>query len=147
MKTQIIEAHGNGGNFGKFMVCQLDTDEWERKSVVDPDGRSLLASIGYWHRDWFWLLDLQTGEGVFVQPKGRASWQLDKHKVWVCPLFEPFMDWFISQEPTDVAELPIEVLLPDAPGALYGYRRAGHSCEDSERSCREETSSARAEET
>jgi hypothetical protein len=129
MKLRIIEAHGNGLNWGKFAVGQMTDEEWDTRSAIEPDGRQLMASIGYWSRDWLWVLDLQTGEGIFVQPRGRAQYALDKHKVWVCPLYEPFLDWLIENYTDDVDALPREVELPNAPAAMYGYRRAGSSTE------------------
>lgn len=133
MKLKIIEAHGNGLNWGKFAVGQMTEEEWNTRSTVEEDNRQLMASIGYWSRDWLWVLDLQTGEGIFAPMKGRARYVLDKHKVWVCPLYEPFLDWLIENFRTDVDKLPSNVVLSDAPASMYGYRRAGTSSSPEER--------------
>lgn len=72
-----------------------------------------------------WVLDLQTGEGAFFRPGGYAAADLEKHRVWVCPLFEPFLEWLYRQDLTDLGQLPRLVELPDAEFAMRGYRRAG----------------------
>ncbi len=128
MITKIIEAT-NGFNWGKFMVAQFTPDEWARKSLIDADvgpiGRSLLRSLG-WDAsvDHFWVLDLQTGEGAYFRHSGNASADLHKHAIWVCPLYEPFLEW-LYQQPADLAALPELVDLPQAESAIYGYRRKG----------------------
>lgn len=123
MRTQIVEAT-NGVNWGKFMVARFDPQEWARRSVL-PDFPSLLLREVGWSYDHVWVLDLQTGEGALFRPTGLARADLDKHKIWVCPLFEPFLEWLYAQQPFDVAELPKLVELPEAESALYGYRRPG----------------------
>lgn len=123
VKTKIIEAT-NGFNWGKFLLGRLD-HEWEVKSAVDP-GRRLLTQLG-WAPDRMnlWVLDLQTGEGAYFQLGGSARSDLQKHRVWVCPLFEPFLSWLYQQDVTDLDQLPALVELANAPGAIYGYRRQG----------------------
>lgn len=126
MRTKIIEAtqsRDGGFNWGKFLVGRMDT-EWGRISAVGPSGRILLDACG-WSRDFLWILDLQTGEGVFVRPGGSAHADLDKHQVWVCPMFEPFLAWLYQQDLTDLDALDDLVELPSVPGALAGYRRPG----------------------
>lgn len=71
------------------------------------------------------MLDLETGEGALFLPGGYASADLDKHKVWVCPLFEPFLAWLYKQDLQDLSKLPDLVDLPDAPFQWSGYRRSG----------------------
>lgn len=116
------------GNWGKFMVGVLD-HEWDWRSGVDA-GRPLLRAIGWGHEN-IWVFDLQTGESCFVRPGGLASADLNKHAVWVCPLFEPWLVWLYGQlkGQRDYAArldgLPKVVELPDAGFAFAGYRRPG----------------------
>ena len=120
MHTQIVEVTNGPLNWGKFLIGQF-TDEWQQLSIVDPE-RRLLPSIGI-GRDHFWLLDLQTGEGAMFRKGGLAKADLNEHKVWVCPMFEPFLEWLYAQPSLD--NLPAHVDLPGAPFAMQGYRRAG----------------------
>ena len=132
MKTYQFEARQDPGgmcNWGKFLVGVPDT-EWQWRSEVDS-GRPLLRAIG-WEPGYIWVLDLQTGEGCFVRPGGCAHADLGKHRVWVCPLFEPWLAWLYEQlgdRGDDLAAaleaLPRLVDLPDAEFAFYGYRRPG----------------------
>lgn len=124
MKTKIIEA-SNGFNWGKFLVGQFDS-EWERRPALEETKLPLLTAVG-WTEQHRVVLDLQTGEGgiFFAVPSGYPTADLEKHKVWVCPLFEPFLGWLYQQDLSDVERLPSNVLLPDAPSALSGYRRSG----------------------
>jgi hypothetical protein len=72
------------------------------------------------------VFDLQTCEGTAFRPGGRAKYDLDKHKIWVCPLFEPFLEWLYKQpQHDDLTALPDTIDLPDVPFALSGYRRNG----------------------
>jgi hypothetical protein len=74
------------------------------------------------------VLDLQTGEGVVLRPGGNAKADLDEHRVWVCPMFEPFLVWLYKQpDPRKLYELPDVVTLgeAEAPSDLRGYRREG----------------------
>ena len=70
-------------------------------------------------------LRLQTGEGAMFRPGGSPAADLDKHAVWVCPLFQPFLAWLYEQDLTDLDALPAHVELPDAEFAFAGYRRPG----------------------
>ena len=88
------------------------------------DQRPLLPSRG-WTPKHMLVLDLQTGEGSIFYPGGLAVADLEKHKVWVCPLFQPFLEWLYTRNLTDIDKLPALVELPNAPGAVYGYRRSG----------------------
>jgi hypothetical protein len=137
MKTKFIEAmHVNGdGNWGKFMVARFEEREWNRHSEVLCDeypaqagsvGTYLLGSIGWSRRDIV-VFDLQTGEGARFRASGSASADLNKHKVWVCPLFEPFLSWLYKQDLTDLDKLPakVEFTEKEAEFALAGYRRKG----------------------
>ena len=131
MRTKIIEGVQDlnvPGNWGKFLLGEPDT-EWARESAVDSIGPwPLLGRIG-WTPEHLWVLDLQTGEGAFFRPGGLASADLEKHAVWVCPLFGPFLGWLYDryrENPRlDIDDLPDVAELPDAPFALSGYRRPG----------------------
>lgn len=132
MRTKFIEATQPGEatfNHGKFMVGLFDADEWLRVCEIDkPIERSLLYRCG-WHRDHVLVLDLQTGEGAIFMPGGLVSADLDKHKVWVCPMFEPFLGWLYTQHERFPDESWFEslpsVVEVEAEAALYGYRRPG----------------------
>jgi hypothetical protein len=125
MKTKIIEATQNkdkGMNWGKFLLGQFDS-EWEYVSHMD--GRKLLSGMCGWNKDHILVFDLQTGEGGIFRHGGLAVADLHKHKIWVCPMYEPFLEWLYQQDLTDLDKLPALVELPKAPGALAGYRRKG----------------------
>ena len=128
MKQRIIEATncvgpGTGINHGKFMVCKFDSEDWSRPRLVGSS-TALLTSLG-WSEHHIWVLDLQTGEGGLFLHGGLARADLSKHRIWVCPLFESFLEWLYQQDVTDVEKLPEMVELPKAESALYGHRRAG----------------------
>ena len=123
MESKIIEVTNNrsgGINWGKFMVSQFTT-EWERTSRIND--RQLLSTIG-WDQSHILVTDLQTGEGAIFRPGGLAAADLHKHRIWVCPLFEPFLTWLYQQDLTDLNALP-DVVEIAAESALYGYRRQG----------------------
>lgn len=136
--VEVTQSVDGGFNHGKFMIGRFDKQEWQRACEMDlrfaeattdyrraqGEGRSLLGRCG-WSGDHVLVLDLQTGEGSIFLPGGSASADLDKHKVWVCPMFEPFLEWLYGQDLSDLLKLPDLVELPDAPEAMYGYRRAG----------------------
>jgi hypothetical protein len=125
MITKIIEAT-NGFNWGKFMLARFDAQEWARPTHIEGEGgRPMLPQLG-WDKHNIWVLDLQTGEGAMFKPHGIARIDLnEKHKIWVCPLYEPFLCWVYQQDLSDINKLPDLVQLPEAEGALYGYRRKG----------------------
>lgn len=124
MKTKIIEAT-DGFNWGRFMVAQFDS-EWAATSTVDS-GNPIMQ--GRWGRDHVFVMDLVTGEGAFFGPWGVASIDLNKHAIWVCPLFEPWLQWLYTQHPVDLDKLPAVVNLDHEVtrqhNALAGYRRPG----------------------
>jgi hypothetical protein len=125
MKNVFIEVTNGPQNWGKFMVAQFD-DEWRRGSKIS-ESRSLLRTIG-WGANDIVVFDLQTLEGAAFSPHGghgNAHCDLEKHKVWVCPMFEPFLAWLYKQDLSDLDKLPNHVDLPDAPFAMHGYRREG----------------------
>ncbi len=108
-------------NWGKFMVSQFDAKDWAHRSAVD--GTRLLAARGWTERHVL-VMDIQTGEGGIFAHGGLAIADLNKHKIWVCPLFQPFLVWLYTQ-PLDIDKLPAIVELPEAESAIYGYRREG----------------------
>lgn len=127
MITTIIEATSqNDFNWGKFLLAQM-TGEWVRKSVVSGSKRSLLSEIGV-APEQLWVLDLQTGEGALFRPRpgGDARYDLNRHRIWVCPLFEPFLVWLYQQKWSPLEDLPTCIKL-EAEEAFSGYRREGSS--------------------
>jgi hypothetical protein len=127
MMTRIIEATNDNKNWGKFMVMRPDV-EWQRRALIDDgeytSSRPLLEQRG-WTPEHIWVLDLETGEGAYFRPGGLARADLNKHRIWVCPLYEPFLTWLYRQDLSDLQALPDVVNLPDAPFAMRGYRREG----------------------
>lgn len=123
MITKIIEVTNNEFNWGKFMLLRPN-EEWDRVSFFAPpySTRPLLSEVG-WTRKHLWVLDLQTGEGACLLPGGVPSADLNKHQIWVCPMYEPFLEWLYQQNLEDLAALPDKINLPDAPPAFQGYRR------------------------
>jgi hypothetical protein len=116
----------HGMNWGKFMLCRFDEQEWSRRSGIKEcdNGRPMLPQLG-WDRSNLWVLDLQTGEGALFRPGGLAVADLEKHAVWVCPMYRPFLEWLYNQDLSDITKLPDFVELPKAESAMYGYRRKG----------------------
>lgn len=124
MKTKIIEATNGPHNWGKFMLGRFD-EEWERISSVAPSDRyPLLRAVGL-DNNHLLVLDLQTNEGAIFRPGGLAAADLEKHRIWVCPLFEPFLAWLYEQDLSDLDQLPDHVDLPDVPFRWRGHRRSG----------------------
>lgn len=124
VKTQIVEVTNGPLNWGKFLVGQFDAREWAHESAVSP-GR-LLQQIGHNDRgNQLWVLDLQTCEGAQFRVGGLASADLNKHRIWVCPMFEPFLTWLYEHWDGDLEHLPTHVDLIDAPFSMHGYRRDG----------------------
>jgi len=131
METVLIEAtqsvNGNRrANWGKFLVGRFDDREWKHESRLGSVmGWSLLKQCGWWSPDTLVILDLQTGEGIIVRPRGDAQAELQKHPVRVCPLFGYFLAWLYAQDLTDLGKLPAVAELPDAPFRRDSYRLAG----------------------
>lgn len=123
MRTKFFEVVGTL-NWGKFMVADFTGEEWRHRSEVT--GVSLIRYTG-WGSDHRLVIDLQTGEGaVFaVRPGGMPRADLAKHKIWVCPMFEPFLEWLYQQDLDRLDELPQLIELMDAPASMHGYRREG----------------------
>ena len=123
MITKFIEATNGPQNWGKFAVSRFSAEEWAQRSEIDPP-RSLIGGRG-WTREHIHVLDLQTGEGAIFRPGGHAPYDLGKHRIWVCPLFEPFLTWLYQQDLTDLDALPGHIDLPEAEFSFTGYRRPG----------------------
>jgi hypothetical protein len=122
MFSKFVEVTNGPNNWGKFMVARFNTEYAYRSNIAEQ--MPLLRTIGWTHRHII-VFDLQTGEGASFLPGGRAAYDLDKHRIWVCPLFEPFLEWLYKQDLTDLSKLPATIDLPDAPVAMSGYRRKG----------------------
>jgi hypothetical protein len=131
MRTRIVEAtnYGSGGNWGKFLIGVMDREEWSRRSST-PGCEStipLLAAIG-WRLtdDTFWMMDLQTREGAAFRHGGHARADLLKHKIWVCPMYEPMLEWLYKQPRDKVMALDLpEHVDVEAGFSMAGYRRPG----------------------
>jgi hypothetical protein len=119
VRIKFVEVTNGPANWGKFCIMQFD-DERAYTSVID--GYPLIAGRG-WSRDTIFVLDLQTGEGALFNPGGCAKADLEKHRIWVCVLYEPFLTWLYLQP--DPFEIPAHVDLPDVAFAWSGYRRPG----------------------
>lgn len=129
MQTHIIEVT-NQFNWGKFMLMRYDR-EWQYPSHIDM-GRPMLHGIGTGHNA-LWVLDLQTGEGAMFYPGGIASIDLNrKHRIWCCPMYEPFLTWLYKQDLSDITKLPKIVELSQEETAehtgMQGHRRQGDQC-------------------
>jgi len=122
MQTHFLEVSNNEQNWGKFLLIRFTQKEWAYKSAIT--GLSLLREVG-WNPQNIIILDLQTGEAARFVPGGCAKSDLDKHKVWVCPMYEPMLHWLYTQDVSDLTKLPRFLNLPDAEFALAGYRRPG----------------------
>lgn len=125
MKTKFVEVTNGPRNHGKFMLAEFDTDDWNHPSAVAPGYYLLRGVCGWGQTNTILVLDLQTGEGALFSHGGYAKADLDKHRVWVCPMFEPFLTWLYEQDVSDLDALPDHVDLPEAPFSMYGYRRPG----------------------
>lgn len=126
MEKHFIEASNSEQNWGKFLILRFNEEEKVQSAVT---GNSLLREVG-WNRHSIIVFDLQTGEGARFLPGGFATADLEKHKVWVCPMFEPFLNWLYLQDLTDLSKLPKFIDLPDAPFEMFGHRRKGPEKKD-----------------
>lgn len=133
MKTRFVEATQDaetGGNWGKFCVGLFDKEEWSRREGLPAaGGYGMLVSRGWRPETTIHVLDLQTGEGALFSLFGSARADLQKHRVWVCPMFEPFLVWLYefvyAAGDKWFDKLPVVVELPKAEFAFAGYRRPG----------------------
>ncbi len=122
---EATNAEGGGGiNWGKFMVARFEDSEWAVRAAID--GLGLIGGRG-WSPSHLIVFDLQTGEGAMFLPGGSPKHDLDKHRIWVCPMFEPFLAWLYKQDLSDLGSLPALVRFDEteAPSAMVGYRRGG----------------------
>lgn len=127
MRTFIFEAVQRAGvpeNWGKFLVGVPDM-EWSRHPEVGQDKRFSLLSTQGWSAEHAWVCDLATGEGAYFRLGGNARADLEKHRIWVCPLFEEFLGWLYRQNIETLHLLPPVVELPEAMFSIAGYRRLG----------------------
>lgn len=130
MKTKIIEVTSPSKfNFGKFLIGDLG-ELWPVISEVDAP-RPVMRVCG-WSKFHLLIVDLQTGEGFIRRMGGIPSADLNKHKVWVCPMYEPFLCWLDQQDLSDIEKLPSHVELPQELAgpheAMSGFRRGGPTC-------------------
>lgn len=126
MNYRIIEATqaDEPFNWGKFLIAEFDDKAWEHISEISNS--PLLTAIGYRpQRTGLWILDLQTREGAYFYPDGSALADLNKTRIWTCPLFEPFLIWLYENYEGNLNELPSVVHLKNAPAALGVARRPG----------------------
>lgn len=123
MKIKFIEAHNDKKNWAKMAIFRFGAEEFAHVSAIAPEYQ-LLNVIG-WEPRVIWVLDLATREGAAFKPGGLAKADLEKHKVWVCPLFQPFLEWLYKQDLTDLEALPSMINLPDAGFEWSGHRRGG----------------------
>ena len=129
MKIKFVEVTNGERNWGKFLLGRF-SDEWEYRSAISKSS-FLLQEVG-WTPAHLLVLDIQTGEGAIFRPGGLAEYDLNKHKIWVCPMYEPFLEWLYKQDLSDLDKLPAMLDLEDAPFAMYGYRRPGEKDMDSD---------------
>jgi hypothetical protein len=127
MKTKIIEVtQGSEFNWGKFLVGEFE-EEWQRGTELPgvPQVGSLLLARG-WTQRHILVLDLETGEGaIFFKFSTSASADLHKHRIWVCPMYEPFLEWLLAQKFQSIDDLPEFVKLDTEYSEMAGYRREG----------------------
>lgn len=126
MITRMVEVTNGPANWGKFMVGVFDATDITRPSLVDTESRRpLLQLIGFSpSATTVMVMDLQTSEGALFKLGGSAGADLNKHRVWVCPMFEPFLAWLYANW-RGIENLPPFIDLPDAPFSMTGYRRPG----------------------
>ena len=134
MISKFLEFSNGPNNWGKFLISVLEPEEWNHHAIIDP-GRPLLRTIGWApHLPHALVFDLQTREGAAFVLSGHAPADLEKHKIWVCPLFEPMLNWLYMRYREIGAAwfdtLPVHVDIPDAPFEFRGYRRSGPDKED-----------------
>lgn len=127
MKTKFVEATNGPFNWGKFMLGRFTEEEWQRRSAITEDEGGLMLTGRGWDADHLLIVDLQTGEGSIFRPGGLARADLTKHRIWVCPLFEPFLVWLYRQDLTDLEALPasVDFTQEEAPFSFRGHRREG----------------------
>jgi hypothetical protein len=138
--ARFVEAAqgARGMNHGKFLLARLTPGEQRTPTALPgyEDQHLPLMTFGglrRFHREFTLVLDLQTGEGATFTLDGtadNATYDLERHKIWICPLYEPFLRWLYDQRQWargagNLSDVPAYVELPDAPGAFAGRRRPG----------------------
>jgi len=132
MIVHLIEA-ANVGNWGKFALLRWSPEELRIPSTLPGyESYPVITPGRKFGHDETMVIDLQTGEGAaFILGGGEceARYQLNqKHQIWVCPLYEPFLVWLHEQPGLergagDITALPRFVELPEAEFSFSGYRR------------------------
>lgn len=95
-------------------VPLLEAVDANRRLKTGEVGRKLL------------VVDLQTEEGaIFVpSPEGDPKADLERHAIWVCPLFLAFLRWLYAHP--DFEAIPALIELPNGDGVHFqGWRRPG----------------------
>lgn len=113
-------------NWGKFMIARFDPGFFRVISEITKT--PLFSEIGYgWQDAGLFVFDLQTREGAYFYPHGSAHADLEKHRIWVCPMFEPFLTWLYENWTGKLGDLPNLVKIPaaEAPFEMSGHRRPG----------------------
>lgn len=135
MKTKLVEAT-NGQNYGKFLLGIFDAEDMSRKQEISGEiPMTLLRAIGFWEPEKALLVhDLQTGEGaIFYPAQGKdPKWELEKHQIWVCPMYEFFLSEYVYPNAEKVLRLdvPPVIELKTEYFAMAGYRRSGPAAGD-----------------
>lgn len=133
MDLKFVEA-GNGFNWGKFAVGRFTDDEWFEPALYPGREEPSLITGRGWTREHVQVFDLQTGEGAMFRLGAYPTDQLTRHRIWVCPLFEPFLQWLYDHVDTRPQtwwdDLPRTLELLAAPAEVYGYRRPGPDLDD-----------------
>ena len=138
MDIKFVEATQDlaaGFNYGKFGVGRFTDDEWREPAALPAAGTGSLLRARGWGAEHSWVLDLQTGEGAIFRLGGLARADLNRTRIWVCPLFEPFLEWLYEQYRQQPdrwwPDLPRLAVLAGAPAAVAGYRRPGPAADGS----------------
>ena len=126
---EATQAVVGGGNWGKFGIARFTDAEWALRSAMPGAERSRVIAGRGWSRQAVWVMDLETGEAAMFWPGGNPRMDLQKKQIWVCPLYEPFLEWLYGHVQEHQAQwwdaLPVLVELPEAPFEIHGYRRSG----------------------
>jgi hypothetical protein len=121
MITQFIEAsQPEHVNWGKFLLARFDEAEGEIESMLPGFKGNIFRTGGQrtMNPNTTLVVDLQTGEGAAfsLDGNGSATYDLNEHKIWVCPMYEPFLCWLYMQHlgngKGDIRSLPRYVELP-----------------------------------
>lgn len=131
MISHFIEAT-NDVNYGKFLLLRFDAGERAaRTALFGYEGEPLwtFGGVRKLNPTMTFVVDLQTGEGAAFSLDPYSWTKLDaEHRIWVCPMYGPFLRWLCQQGldygAGDIAKLPRCVQL-EAESALFGRRREG----------------------